>query len=281
MSKRILSLVCIVLLVSLISGCGSSGGGTSGGSSTGGGASSTSTGGVATQSVDDFVSLTVGISDYLGRFIQGLTPTESWAACDGVYDAIFKVDPATKSIFSDCLEDWYYEDEVTLIMKLKENVYFSNGMHATAEDLLYSYTSIIDRGSSQRTGIGPIIWDECKVIDEYTVELKFERPYRPFINVMVYLLCKEWSLSLANGWEDMAWYYPVGSGPYEVTEFSSEELIKMRARDNYWNAEERGPVYVDEWILQFYKNYSTMYMDLEIGNIAFAEIQAYISGCRA
>ena len=222
----------------------------------------------------EFISYTVGVSSWLGRFIQGLSPTESWAACDGVYDAILKVDPATKTIISDCLEDWYYEDDVTLIMKLKENIYFSNGMHATAEDLLYSYTSIIDRGSSQAASLGPIIWEECMVRDNYTVQFKFERPYRVFVNTMVYLLCKEWSLSLADGWEDMAWYQPVGSGPYEVVEFVSEDVIVMRARDNYWNAEEVGPMYVDEWTVKLYRDPATMIMDLEMGNIAFCEASA-------
>ncbi|MCL2122184.1 MAG: ABC transporter substrate-binding protein, partial [Clostridiales bacterium] len=215
------------------------------------------------------VSIKIGVTSWLGRFIQGLTPTECWPACDGVFDAIFKVDQVTKQIFSECLEDWYYEDDVTMIMKLKENVYFSNGMHATAEDLLYSYTSIIDRGSSQVAAIGPIIWEECITLDEYTVQFKFDRPFRPFENVMVYLLCKEWSLSLADGWEDMAWYYPVGSGPYECVEFKSEDIIVIRARDEYWNTDEVGPVYVDEWIIKFYKDYATMVMDLEIGEIAF------------
>jgi peptide/nickel transport system substrate-binding protein len=279
--KKLKSLLCVLLIVMFAAFIVSCGGGTTptgGGSTTTGGASTSSggnsggtSGGIANPSTDTFISYKIGITSWLGRFIQGLSPTESWAACDGVYDAILKVDPATKTLISDCLEDWYYEDDVTMVMKLKENIYFSNGMHATAEDLLYSYTSIIDRGSSQDVGLGPIIWDQCLCRDEYTVQFKFERPFRVFVNTMVYLLCKEWSLSLADGWEDMAWYKPVGSGPYEVTEFVSEDVIVMRARDDYWNKNEVGPIYVDEWTLKFYKDPATMYMDLEVGNITFCE----------
>ncbi|MCL2122150.1 MAG: ABC transporter substrate-binding protein [Clostridiales bacterium] len=290
--KKLKSLFCILLVLLLtvsIVGCGGSGTSTDtpSGSSSGtpsqsqspsGSPSGTtaggSTSGVATHSLDDFVSYKVGVTQWLGRFMQGLSPTESWLACDGVYDSILKVDPATKTIISDCLEDWYYEDEVTFIMKLKENVYFSNGAHATAEDLLYSYTAILDRNSTQENSLGPIIWEECVILDEYTVRFKWERPWRVMENVMVYLLCKEWSLSLADGWEDMAWYYPVGSGQYEVTQFASEDIIIIRARDNYWNEAEIGPVYVDEWIIQFYRDPATMYMDLEVNELQLAMVAA-------
>ncbi|MDR0469500.1 MAG: ABC transporter substrate-binding protein [Peptococcaceae bacterium] len=235
-----------------------------------GGGSTPPEGGVAS---GDRVSYTIGVSDFLGRFIQGLTPTESWILCNAVYDQIVNVDPKTKEIFSDCLEDWYYEDEVTLVMKLRDNVYFSNGMHATAEDLLYSYTSNVDRGSTLVASFGPIIWDQCVARDEYTVQFKFERPFRVFLNTSVHLICKEWSESLADGWEDMAWYDPVGSGPYKVVSYISEDICVLKARDDYWNAAEVGPVYVDEWTVKFYKDASTMYMDLEVGNIVFAEAQ--------
>jgi len=272
-SSKVLAIILVMVMLVLLPSCGNSGNGNnnSGGNTNTGGASGVSTGGVATHSVDEFVSYTIGVTSWLGRFVQGLSPTECWAACDAIYDVILKVDPTTKELISDCLEDWYYEDEVTFIMKLKENIYFNNGMHATAEDLLYTYTSIIDRGSSQITALGPIIWDECKVRDTYTVQFKFERPYRVFVNMSLYLLCKEWALSLPDGWEDMAWYKPVCSGPYEVTEFVSEDIIVVQARDDYWNEAEVGPVYVDEWIIKYYKDPTTMFMDLEVGNLTFCE----------
>ena len=305
--KKLYAFLCTLLILLMafsLAGCGGGGSG-SGGTSTpsGGGSTSTpsgggstttpsgggstttpsgggstpapagSTGGVAVAG-NEFVSIRIGVSDFLGRFIQGLVPTESWILCDAVYDQILKVNPSTKLLESDCLDDWYYEDPTTLIMKLKPNVVFSNGMKATAEDLLYSYTSAVDRGSTQISGWGPIVWDECKVRDEYTIQLKWASPYRVFTNASVHLLCKEWALSLANGWEDMAWYMPIGSGLYTVEEYVPEDLCVLRARDDYWNKAVVGPTYVDEWIVKFYKDASTMYMDLEVGAIKLAEAQA-------
>jgi hypothetical protein len=109
--KKIRSLICILLALMMsftVVACGggstaseetpsagapSAGAPSEGASSAG---SSGGTGGVATQSLDDYVAYTVGVSGWLGRFIQGLSPTECWLACDGVYDAVFKLDQRRK-----------------------------------------------------------------------------------------------------------------------------------------------------------------------------------------
>ncbi|MCL1806056.1 MAG: ABC transporter substrate-binding protein, partial [Clostridiales bacterium] len=121
---------------------------------------------------------------------------------------------------------------------------------------------------------GPFIWDECKVRDEYTVQFKWEAPYRVFLNSRLNLICKEWGTSLPDDSEDMGWYDPVGSGPYAVKQFVSEDVCVLEAREDYWNKDEVGPCYVKEWTVKFYKDASTMYMDLEVGNLDFAEVQA-------
>jgi ABC-type transport system substrate-binding protein len=225
----------------------------------------------AAVSTDDYVVYTIGVTDYLGRFIQGLTPSECPSACYAVFDQVFNPDPITKEIVSDCLEDWYWEDDTTFVMKLKENIVFSNGDKATAEDLLYSYTSFVDRGATTLDDFG-LIFDQCVTRDDYTVQLKFEKPYRLVVNTRVNLINKAWSESV--GWDSLEWYKPVCSGPYECYDFGSEDHIYMKARDNYWNAAEVGPIYVDEWKIQYYKDTATMNMDLEVGKIDFAEVQA-------
>ncbi|MCL2463249.1 MAG: hypothetical protein FWF44_11330, partial [Defluviitaleaceae bacterium] len=51
-------------------------------------------------------SITIGVSSYLGRFLAGLSPTESQIGCDAVFDSIFRIDMQTKQPFSDILESW-------------------------------------------------------------------------------------------------------------------------------------------------------------------------------
>jgi ABC-type transport system substrate-binding protein len=237
----------------------------------GGGTTTTPSGGIKLSSLEDYVVYTVGMTDYMGRFIQGLSPAECPPATDAVFDQIVKIDPKTKQIFSDVLTDFYWEDDNTFVMKLRDDVYFSNGAQATAEDVVYCYTSWPERGATGLDTFG-ILFDQCAPRDKFTAVLKFDKPFRPFLNTTVHLICKAWAEEV--GWDSMEWYQPVGSGPYLCTEYVVDDHIVLKAREDYWNLKETGPFYVDEWNVKYYKDASTMYMDLEVGKLDLAEVQA-------
>ena len=245
-------------------------GGGGGNSPAGGGNEGTSGGGGAQPGDDNWVSITVGTDDYLGRFLAGLNPAESWMGCDAIYDTIFRTDPKTKQVFSHVLKDWYWQDDTTLIMEMRDDVYFSNGDNATAEDIIYSYYSHIVRGSNYLNDFG-MIWDETKVLDTYTAQFKVEKPFPIFVNSSIYLIDASWSESV--GYDSMEWYTPVCSGPYYVHEWVDDSHMVLRSRgDDYWN-KDVGPIYVDEWIVRYYPDSSTMYMALEIGDVAMCAVQ--------
>ena len=212
-------------------------------------------------------NITVGIGMW-GRFLAGLSPTECDAACSLVFDVIFKTDPITKEIKSDILEDWYMEDDTTLIMKMKDGVYFSNGDKATAEDLLFAYSNHVERGSNYMDNL-KIDFDNCEIVDELTLKMKFEKFYSSFYNnTTIYLLDKSWSEEV--GWDSMDWYAPVGSGPYACTEYAQEDHMTFVARDDYWNNED--PIVVKQWTLKYYSDSKTMTLALENGDIAMCRV---------
>ena len=214
---------------------------------------------------DEFVHLTLGVSSYLGTFITGgLSAAESCHACDAVFDSVWFVDPKTSEITSNILTDWHWEDDTTLVMTLRDDIVFSNGDKATGEDLLYSFTSLVDRGAVRWVANMRLIPDQCELRDTYTVALKVEQKDEFLFTSVTYLYNKKWAESV--GWESLDWFYPIGSGPYYVKEYEPESRMLLGLRDEYW----RRPIsdyYVDEWEIIFYANPTTMYMALEIGEI--------------
>ena len=268
--RKIKATLCILLALAMafaLFACNkteTSGGGNS--ASPSGGTSpdsSTSAGG----SADDYVALTIGVDSYLGRFLAGLTPAESWTGCDAVFDTIFRTDPYTKDIISYVLKDWGWEDDYTFVMHMRDDVFFSNGDNATAEDIIFSYLSHDERGSNYLNSFG-LIFDECIARDTYTAQFKFEAPYPAFVRSSFYLLDKKWSLE--QGWDSMEWYKPVASGPYYVDEWVADSYMVLKSRgDDYWYKDE-GPIYVDEYTIKYYPDGGTLYMALEIGDVDLA-----------
>ena len=216
-------------------------------------------------------SITIGVSGYLGRFYSGEMPVACWSACDAVFDTVFYANRETGEVFSYVLDEWYYEDELTFIMKLKPGIYFSNGEEATAEDLLYSYYSHEERGSVVRSAMGSVNFQESSVLDKYTVSFKFDRPYLSFDKVIAFLICKSWAQEV--GWDSEKWYEPVGSGPYYVAEYSADDHITLRLRDDYWN-KDRDDYAVEEWIIKYFPTGSTMFMELERGTISMCAVES-------
>ena len=269
--KKMRAIICIFLVIltsaSVVSCGGSSNTPAPSGAATPGPSGPTATGsdpsGSGELSLDDYVVIKMGIWGQ-GRLYAGLTPGEANLATDAIYDTMFRADPETKEIFSYCLDDWYWEDDTTFIMVLREGVYFSNGVEATAEDVVYSYTSYHERGSTFLNDY-KIIWDECYARDRYTAVIKLEAFYAPFEQWLVFLHNKEWSQSV--GWDSMEWFNPVGSGPYYCAEYVPDQRIVLKAREDYWDLERQGPIYVDEYQLINYPDPATMYMDLETGKL--------------
>jgi len=212
---------------------------------------------------DGQISLTIGVTGYLGRFLSGLSPADNQSACEAVFDFVFQIDPKTKEIYSDTLEEYHWDDDTHLTLTLKDGIYFSNGDKATSEDLLFSYMQHLERGSAFVRNM-LLVPDGCKIIDDFTIQLELERKDPGVLITPIYLYSKKWADSV--GWDSEEWYKPVGSGPYYVAEYVYDDYMILRLRDEYW-ARSVDDYYINEYVIKYYADSSTLYMALERGDI--------------
>lgn len=216
------------------------------------------------------IKLRIGASGSLGRFLGGVAPEENHSACNAVFDTILRRDPFTMRVKSDCLEDWYWEDENHFIMKLKDGVMFSNGVKATAEDLLFSYTSHEERGSNYLNDLY-IDFDKTEIRDDLTVAFYVTQQNARIAETGFMLICKSWAQEV--GWDSELWYTPVTSGPYECVEYVHDDYMVLRLRDDYWGGS-TDDYYVEEYFWKYYPDTTTLFMELELGNIDLCSITA-------
>jgi len=126
---------------------------------------------------------------------------------------------------------WETNDNKTIRFYLREDVYFHNGEHFTAEDV--KWTAEISRdypGSGAFTGWQLV--EEVNVIDTYTVDLVLgasnagifsilSMPYSGIYN----------SKAFAEQPDDWFW---VGTGPFMITDFSTNEYTTVTRNENFW-----------------------------------------------
>lgn len=262
--KKLFALILALAMVLSLAACGG------GGANSSAGTPSNSSGATPNEpsSEDGEVVLKVGTSDNMGSFLIGGNSGSNYRGLYLVFDSIFYFDE-NKEPYSNVLEDWYYEDDCTFVMKLKDGIYFSDGEKMDAEDLLFSVFVYAQSGSNW-AGLYAAYNEEKSYVSEdgMTAYLVSDVPFGPGLfqaNLPIY--SKDWAAEV--GFDSELWMTnPVGSGPYVCTDYQTDASCTLEKRDDYWDDTYENEI--DKYIIYYYKEDSTMYVDLETGAIDLA-----------
>lgn len=269
--KKLFALILALAMVLSLAACGSSGGNTSAGGdapAASGAPADASTPAAPSAGEDGEVVLRVGTSDNMGSFLIGGNEGSNYRGLYLAFDSLFYFDE-NKEPYSTILSDWHYEDDCTFVMTLKDGIYFSDGEQMDAEDLLFSVFNYAQRGSNW-AGLYSAYNEEKSYVSEdgMTAYLVSDEPFGPGLfqaNLPIY--SKDWADEV--GFDSELWMTnPVGSGPYVCTDYQTDSYCVMEKRDDYWDDTYENEI--DKYIINYYKEDSTMYIDLETGAIDVA-----------
>lgn len=199
---------------------------------------------------------------------------------DAVYDTLFDYDDQTGEYTPSLATDWEWEDDLTLTIHLRDDVYFHGGQHMTTEDVLFS----IQRFSTSMFHSGYVAYidfDNCIIEDDYTLTLKLTDTFVPLMNFLASpfgsILCKSWVEEVGDAAleTDMN-----GTGPFILDEWIMGDSISFVKNENYWGEE---PGY-DKLIIRFIAEDTTRFIAFEngeldaIGNLSGADIDRLANG---
>lgn len=127
-------------------------------------------------------------------------------------------------------------DPLTYEIRLRRGVRFHDGTELTAEDVAWTYRSILDPAlGSPFAGMYEKI-DQIDVLDRYTVRFVLAQAHAPFLSDLVMGIVPM-HLTRATG------HFPagrvVGAGPFQVVEGSAEDRLVLERFDGYFQAPAR------------------------------------------
>ena len=148
---------------------------------------------------------------------------------DLIYSGLVHITPALEPV-PDLAESWENPDPTTFIFKLRPNLTFSDGSPLTAEDVVYTFTTLVnpDFNAPQRALYSPI--SAVEAVDPQTVKFTLSAPYAPLLS---YLDMGIVSKALAEGGTDIA-LNPVGAGPMKLVSWNRGSEIVLEANESYW-----------------------------------------------
>ncbi|WP_051254953.1 ABC transporter substrate-binding protein [Pontibacillus marinus] len=149
-----------------------------------------------------------------------------------VYDGLIRLN-ANLEPQPSLATDWENPDATTWIFTLREGVTFHDGEPFTAEDVKYTFDTILDPDfkAPYASLYKPI--DSVEVIDETHVQFNLKEPYAPLLTYLdVGIIPKhvaEKGDSLSSN--------PIGTGPYKMIEWKKNSKITFEANKEYWGGE--------------------------------------------
>jgi len=187
-----------------------------------------------------------------------------------VYDTLFwsqsRIDPepwlATGAEASDDFRVW--------TVSLRDDVVWHDGVAFTAEDVAFTFQYFADDAGPGRYGhhiYDHPVFESATVIDDTTVELRFEDPVSTFMMLPggdAPILPKH----IWEGVEDPradATSLPVGTGPYVMVDYEPGTSYRLEANPDYFF----GPPLVDTLIMPVVRDSQAAFAGLQTGELDF------------
>jgi peptide/nickel transport system substrate-binding protein len=146
-----------------------------------------------------------------------------------IFNSLIKIDQHNLGFKPALAEDWYNPDNVTWRFFLRKDVKFHNGYNFTAEDVKFTL-EFLNNFSYSAELLQQI--SEIDIIDNYTIDLRTEKPYPNLLNKLltIYMISKNHILESEK--LDETW--PIGTGAYKLVEDNPGKYIILERFDDYW-----------------------------------------------
>lgn len=157
--------------------------------------------------------------------------TSAVRVADLVYDGLIRLSDKLEPLPA-LAEKWENPDPTTWIFTLRKGVTFHDGKPFTAQDVKYSFDSILDPSMKAPNAklYEPI--DKVEAVDESTVKFILKKPFAPLLSYLdIGIVPKH----IAEQKDDSLSSKPIGTGPYKMVKWDKNSKIAFEAYDKYWD----------------------------------------------
>jgi peptide/nickel transport system substrate-binding protein len=167
-------------------------------------------------------------------------------------DSLTDQDPETGEIVPWLAESWgVSDDSTTFTFHLRDGVSFADGTEFNAQSVKDNFESIVDLGAKSSLGSTYLAGlDGIDTPDDNTVTVRFSEPNAQFLQASSTMTLGFYAPStLEKTPEERCTGDLVGTGPFEIADFSASGGASLVRNDDYdWGsslAEHDGPAYLD------------------------------------
>ena len=150
------------------------------------------------------------------------------------------------------------KDATEWTIRLRPGVTFHDGKDLTADDVLYTFKTILTTQTNSTVPLAPLDKNRLRKLDKYTVRLGCQRPFSTFIQTIA-------SLSTMGiipvGFDPKK---PVGTGPFKFESFTPGAQSTFVRNHSYWQS---GLPYVDKLVITNFSDETSQLNSLQAGQV--------------
>ncbi|WP_017598762.1 ABC transporter substrate-binding protein [Nocardiopsis lucentensis] len=233
-----------------------------------------STAAPATAGTDDLDTFTIAVTqqvDTFNPFVAQLAVTTN--VLGHVYDTLVTVDPETNEPAPALAQEWEAGDDgLTWTFELRDDVVFTDGEPLTADDVVWTLTTIMEDGAAAiASGSYVAGFESVTAEGDHTVVVQLAEPQATMESLAVPIVPRHvWEPILEEEGDAFADYpneeFPVvGSGPFTLVGHEPGESITLEANPDHW----RGAPGFDQVVLRYYSEKDAAVEALRGGEVTF------------
>ena len=196
---------------------------------------------------------------------QNQNDSPSGFNCMQMYETLIARDNETMEYKPQLAESWEYLDDTTIRFHLRDDVYFHDGSHFTANDVKYTFM----RGKEctlKAYSFQPFDCDASTVVDEYTFDLKTKEPFPAVFDYLVgnaMLIVGQNAVESAASVEEYGRNPTGGTGPWKFKEWIAGDRVVYERNEDYYGEKP----YFSTLVIRNISDDTTRALSLEAGEI--------------
>lgn len=185
-------------------------------------------------------------SDSISLDPGNTTDMDSVKVTVNIFETLVKYEKEGKNIEPGLATSWKSsEDGLTWVFRLRQDVKFHDGTVFDAHAVEFNFQRWMDRSNPYHNGqfgywnyvFGgfPGFVKSVSAISDYSVEIKLNKPYAPFLSSLAMPVFGIASPEAIKKYGDEVYKHPVGTGPFVFKSWEPNSSIILTRYAGYWN----------------------------------------------
>jgi peptide/nickel transport system substrate-binding protein len=173
---------------------------------------------------------------------QAVTAVNDFRILINLYDGLVRYQDGSLEVEPALATSWDISDDGTVYtFKLRKGVTFHDGTPFNAQAVKFNFDRmLVEKHPYHNTGPFPLAFffksiKETRVLDDYTVQFKLDKPYAPLLSNLAYPTGLIVSPAAVKKHKKDFGRNPVGTGPFQFARWESNRLVAVEKNPNYWN----------------------------------------------